>query len=108
MGQKCLVDTVEDVYAGEIYFEHNDDHLIHHQLLEDSKPATSNKFLDMYVTITFDSIHFDIYHLNRQFVFESDPMQIKKHRFAPPLGTPASQVGRLTSNILSRRARWQQ
>eukprot|EP00973_Karenia_brevis_P016311 2233861-Karenia_brevis.AAC.1 len=53
--------------------------------------VTTNKFLDVMLTASYEGIGFDLYNCNARFAATGCSADIVKNRFAPPLG-PTSQV----------------
>ena len=70
--------------------------------------CTQNKFLDIIVCATNSDISFDVFNCNQEFCVSGLASKHVKHRFRPALGHSHIIIGRLISNILTRRARWQQ
>ena len=73
-----------------------------------SDGCTQNKFLDLIVFVTDSKISFDVFNCNQDFCVSGLASQHVKHRFRPALGSSNIMIDRLTANILTKRARWQQ
>eukprot|EP00973_Karenia_brevis_P014611 1994849-Karenia_brevis.AAC.1 len=69
---------------------------------------SSNKFLDMFVSVTFNNIIVDQWHSNHVYAVSGDLSGSKKCRFPPYLGNERHIIQKLAQNMMSKRARWQQ
>ena len=98
----CVYDVVRSAYLPHIVMEPSDDHL------ESRGDITKNKYVDLVISGNYDSVEFDVYNCNEIFALTGENAMIRKNRFCPPIGSPTKIIDRLVSNILTKRARWQQ
>ena len=97
-----VYDVVRSAYLPHIVMEPSDDHL------ESCGGITKNKYVDLVISGDYDSVQFDVFNCNEIFALTGEYAMIRKNRFCPPIGSPTRIVDRLVSNILTKRARWQQ
>jgi len=97
---KCLESFVAMVYKSVAVFDVNDKHLC--QTLN----HTTNKFLDMSISVDNLGITIDLYHCNAKFAETGLTSDRDKCRFAPPIGMKCELINYFAQNIMARRARW--
>ena len=87
---RCIEVLVLLIYSSEVRFDVCDDNLLV------SGACVYNKFLDMRIGLTFNSISFDLWHVNLRYALSGVLEHRTKCRFPPPLGLKQTVLQRLS------------
>ena len=110
----CVTKLVQETYDSGVTFDRNEDH-------ESQQEDTAyNKFLDIILAVKFkdpkqkphlpqqNTVHIDLFCTNKDYIHDADVPHPTRYQFPPPLGRQHTIISRLSANLLSRRARWDQ